>query len=81
MGNLETAKTSRIESFTVKGIAGESAVGEQRVLTASHGTAAPRLTLKGYGVGIVGMRALPQSGATLRPLQIELYVERMEIVP
>jgi hypothetical protein len=41
-----------------------------------------RLTLTGYGVGIVALRALPQpAGSTVQLLQAELYVERMEVKP
>ena len=37
-------------------------------------------TLRGSGVGIVAMRALPVTGGTIRQVQVELYVERLEII-
>ena len=41
-----------------------------------------RLALKGYGVGLVALRTLPQpAGSTVQRLQAELYVERMDVVP
>jgi hypothetical protein len=42
----------------------------------------PRMILTGYGVGIVALRALPvPAGSSVRLLQAELYVERMEVLP
>jgi hypothetical protein len=41
-----------------------------------------RMTLMGYGVGIVALRALPvPAGSSTQLLQAELYVERMEVLP
>ena len=45
-------------------------------------TAANLLNLKGSGVGIIAVRWLPQSATTAaRMLQVDLYMERLEVVP
>ena len=52
-------------------------VGMQRSYTATN-----LLNLKGSGVGIIAIRALPQTpGSTVRLLQVDLYMERLEVVP
>lgn len=137
MGNLETSRAVRIESFTIAAALSTSQVGLQRIATTtsagqpavsnllisfavdaanpatnwlawyddfvlkgnnddSHeqsfllelgvgpgGTVGShRLALKGYGVGLVGLRVLPPTaGSTVQRLQAELYVERMDVVP
>lgn len=131
VGNLETRRTTRIESFSIGSVPGTSQTspvppgGQPQIsnllvtfvedpgrpatnwlawyddfvlrgnnddkheleLTLELGIPLTRLgqaalTLKGYGVGIVALRTLPQvPGSTVRRLQAELYVERMEVYP
>ena len=66
------------KSFTLILGPGQSApIGDKRSYTDPAA-----MKLQGYGVGIVALRALPQPfGSTVRLLQAELYVERMEVVP
>ena len=125
MSDLETRRTTRIESFTIGQPKSPATAGQPEisnllvtfsvdaanpatnwlawyddfVLKGNHSdnneksfmlelgiplnTGGPaRLTLKGYGVGIVALRALPApAGSTVQLLQAELYVERMELNP
>jgi hypothetical protein len=118
MGNLETRRTSRIESFTITPAAAGQPGISNVLVTVSVDAASPatnwlawyddfvvkgnsgdnneksftlelggninaggqaQLILKGYGVGIVALRALPApAGSNVQLLQAELYVERME---
>lgn len=71
------------DDFVIKGNNDDS---HEKTLTLELGvgkTGGPaRLTLKGYGVGIVALRTLPQPAySTLRRMQAELYVERMDVYP
>lgn len=66
-------------SFTVQlGVGKRTEVsGVQRSYTEAN-----LLNLKGSGVGIIAIRALPQTpGSMIRQLQIDLYIERLEVVP
>jgi hypothetical protein len=137
MGNLETARAMRIESFTIAAPLSTAPVGVQRISTttvagqpaisnllisfavdAAHpapnwlawyddfvlkgnnddsheqslllelgvgstgAQGSHRLALRGYGVGLVALRVLPQpAGSTVQRLQAELYVERIDVVP
>lgn len=70
------------DDFVIKG---NSTDDKEKTFTLSLGvgtSGAARLTLKGYGVGIVALRTLPSSGfVSVRRLQAELYVERVEVNP
>ena len=72
------------DDFVVKGSNGDT---YEKTFTLELGLGASfagpaRMTLTGYGVGIVALRALPvPAGSNFRLLQAELYVERMEVLP
>jgi len=72
------------DDFVVKGNNGDP---NEKTFTLELGlglnAAGPaRMTLTGYGVGIVALRALPvPAGSSIQLLQAELYVERMEVLP
>jgi hypothetical protein len=72
------------DDFVVKGNNGDS---NEKTFALELGlglnVAGPaRMTLTGYGVGIVALRALPvPAGSSFQLLQAELYVERMEVLP
>ena len=59
-----------------------SANGLTWLVCSGASTATNLLNLKGSGVGIIAIRALPQTpGSTVRLLQVDLYMERLEVVP
>ena len=72
------------DDFVVKGSNGDT---DEKTFALELGlgldAAGPaRMTLMGYGVGIVALRALPvPAGSSIQLLQAELYVERMEVLP
>ena len=72
------------DDFVLKGNNGDA---QEQSFTLQLGTGqqyavTPKVTLNGYGVGIVALRALPPpAGTTVRRLQAELYVERLELIP
>lgn len=70
------------DSFVIKGNNGDNA---EKTFTIDLLTAAGQSfkSIKGYGVGIVSMRALPPAtgAATAIRYQVELYMERLEVVP
>jgi len=72
------------DDFVVKGNNGDA---NEKTFTLELGLGAnvagpARMTLTGYGVGIVALRALPvPAGSSVQLLQAELYVERMDVHP